>query len=250
MSVNIKNFKNVLKKSTLNFSLDTVQINLYKDRIVSKMTTNTSDAIVMLNVDNNVISGINENHEIQLNFVEPNNTLVPYINLLNDEDEVDISFHKEKITIKSQSFKSDVFFCDPSIVSVFNRPENREHKPIFVIDIDDDFIEKFEMIKKIGARFGKIYFTVKDNILKMETTDKTILYSNNLSFDLGEFKHKDFSFCFDYRNVVNTMSSIGSEYGDFKMGIIKAPDSDETGMLTFINKDKSEKYYLLSKLDI
>ena len=97
MKVNVENFKNVLKKATLNNSIDTVQLLIGPQKIKSKMISGDNTCITILDIDNNVVD-IKE--ELEFNFSEPSQQLLPYLNLI-DEDEVEIIVKNEKIILKN-----------------------------------------------------------------------------------------------------------------------------------------------------
>lgn len=251
MNININELKKVLKKATLNLSLDSVQLNLTRDKIKAKMVTNANDAIVLLDIPNSVITDIKEHDEHQFNFNDPNQSLTPYIGLIEDDQQTDINIQQEKITLTTGNLKSNIFFCDPSVVAVFTREGIQQaRKYMAEFQLTEEFINQFNMIKKIGMRFGKVYFSVLDKKFLMETTDKTNRFSNGLRFDLFPIKEDDLSLCFDYKNFVNVMSSIDDDYASFKFHIMSSPDNPEMGLI-YLNKiDDSEKYYLMSKTDI
>lgn len=249
MNINIDEFKNVLKKATINFSLDSVQLNFTKDKIKSKMVTNSNDAIVILNLDNNVIPDIKENDEHQFNFHDPNASLIPYIGLIESGEQTSINILQEKIVLSTNNLKSNIFFCSPAVVSVFQRDNMKlDKKSLVEFPLDDTFIKQFNMIKKIGMRFGKVYFSVLKNKFVMETTDKTNRFSNGIKFEVFDIKSADLNVCFDYKNFVNIMSSI-DDYESFKFHMIYVPES-EMGMIYFNKIDNSERYFLMSKKDI
>ncbi len=250
MNINISEFKDVLKKATINFSLDSVQLNFTRDRVKSKMVTNGNEAIVILDLPNTVIPGITEFDEHQFNFTEPNSNLVPYIGLIDDNEQANIEILREKIVLSSGNLKSNIFFCDPTTVAVFNRDNIKDAGSVCDFKLTAEFIEQFNMIKKIGMRFGKIYFCSKNKELVMETTDKTNRFSNGLKFNLFDIESADFSICFDYKNFVNVMSSIDDDYENFELHIIISPTNPDMGFI-YLNKiDNSERYYLMSKNDI
>lgn len=250
MNINISEFKNVLKKATINFSLDSVQLNFTRDKVKSKMVTNGNDAISILDLPNTVIPDITEFDEHQFNFSDPNSSLIPYIGLIDDNEQANVEILREKIVLSSGNLKSNLFFCDPNSVGILARDNIKDANSICDFKLTDDFIEQFNMIKKIGMRFGKIYFCNKDKKLAMETTDKTNRFSNGLKFDLFDIESVDFDICFDYKNFVNVMSAIDDDYENFELHIIISPTNPDMGFI-FLNKiDNSERYYLMSKSDI
>lgn len=247
MQINVKELKNVLRKATLNFSLDSVQLNISSEKISSRMTTQANNAIIILNMDNNVIPSLRA--DVTLNFQDPNKTLTPYLALINDDDTTDILIEPEKIILVTGNQKANVFFCSPMVVSTFERDRVRAGTAYFTeFDLTDDFMRQFAMIKKIGPGFGKIYFSVDDNKLIMETTDKTNMYAGGLKFELHDVNEPSLSMCFDYRNFINVMSSIGEDYEAFKMALTFVRDAG-LGMAYLSKDDGSEKYYLMSTND-
>ena len=248
MQINIEEFKDVLKKATINFSLDSVQLVVTADKIKSKMTTNSNDAVVVLDIENKVMPG--NAGELQFNFQDPNQSLLPYLGLIEEGQETDINIKPEKIVLTTGNLKSNIFFCSPQVVSVFGREGVRPGTTYFTeFALNDDFIRQFNMVKKIGMRFGKIYFGVSSNIMVMETTDKTNRFSNGLKFELYRQKFENMSLCFDYKNLTNVMSSIGDDYSDFILHVTYMKEAD-LGMIYLCKNDESEKYFLMSKQDL
>jgi len=241
MNINVVNFKDVLKKATLNFSIGSVQLVFEDGKIKSSMISESRNAIVVIHVDNDVISG----DGVEFNFSSPSENLVPFLNLV-DEEEVDIEIRTEKIVMRDGRQKQSIHFCSPTIVSTFGSRAAREGTTYFTaIEIDGRFVDMFSKIKKIGSRFGKIYFTVDNGKLFIETTDKTNRFSNNLKFELMSVGSDDLTMCFDYTDFSNLMSVIGNRE-DFKMHFAYVEDQ-EMGMIYITSSDDSENYYLMSK---
>jgi len=242
MNINILNFKNVIQKSTLNFSIPSVQLKFEDDKIKSSMISDSRDVIVIVDIENTVISA----NDIEFNFSEPSVNLIPFLNLV-DEDEADINIKNEKIILKSGSQKSDVHFCSPTVVGIFGSREPKEGIEYFTkIDIDDTFVENFKKLKKIGSRFGKIYFIVDNKKFLIETTDKTNRFSNSLKFNIIDIENEDLTMCFDYQNLSNLMMVIGDRVDEFVMEFAYI-EEQEKGMLYAYTSDNSENYYLMSK---
>ena len=84
MNINVTELKKFLKKATLNYSIDSVQMNISKERVVSKMITPSSDAIAILNMDNTILPNISTRDSIVFNFSEPSTTILPYLNLIDE----------------------------------------------------------------------------------------------------------------------------------------------------------------------
>lgn len=247
MNINIIPFKTLLKKATLNHSIDNVQMIISSDSIKSKMISSSSDAIAILNVTNDIIPSVKKTDTLVFNFSEPNTTLVPFLNLIEEGQETQVKIAEEKITLTTERQKSNIFFCSPHVVSVFEGDSPREDIEYFKeTSIDDDFISDFNKIKKIGAKFGKIYFGVSNNMLYIETCDKQNRFSNGLKIDICEVEYDDMSMCYDFKNVVNALSLIDSDDFIIKFAYVT---EQELGMVALIKSDESEKYFLMSKTD-
>lgn len=246
MNINTENFKLFLKKATLNYMIDSVQMSFTKELVSSKMISSSSDAISILNVENGILPNISKNDNIVFNFSEPNASLVPYLNLIDDDEDTEIKIFEEKITLVQRNQKSNIFFCSPYVVSVFEADAPRSDIDYFTsIDIDEDFMTAFNKIKKIGSKFNKVYFGVDNNTLYIETSDKQNRFSNGLRIDLSECEFDDMSICFDFKNITNAIGILGN---DFSMNIAYVKEQ-ELGMLSISNEDETEKYYLMSKRD-
>lgn len=248
MRVNVENFKTILRKATLNMSIDTVQLNFTQNKIESKMITQHSDGIVLLDVPNDVIIGMTGNDDFQFNFNEPNQYVMPFLNLI-DEEEANLFVHENRITLTVGRQRSNLFFCAPTVVSVFTAGA-----PLASIDyfhevaVDEEFINTFKKIKKVGTRFGRVYFNVEGGVLSIEATDKRNTVSNTLKFELSEIEQTDLVICFDYGNFAKLMAIVEEDFENFMMKLSYLEDR-ELGMISMQKTDDSENYFLMSKVD-
>jgi hypothetical protein len=249
MVINTSALKEFLKKATLNYCINNVQIIVAKDKVSSKMISSPSDVITILNIDNEILPGIKATDNLVLNFDEPNANIVPYLNLIDDDEETNINIRDEKITLVQGKVKSNIFFCSPQVVNVFEADAPRSDIDYFYeMKFDDDFIKTFGQIKKIGPKFNKVYFGVADKMLYIETSDKQNRFSNGLRIDLCDVDYQDMSMCFDFKNIVNLMTVLNGSSDDFTCKFAYVAEQ-ELGMLAVSNEDDSEKYYLMSKRD-
>jgi len=242
MIINIEKFKELLRKATVNYSIESVQLNFEKGLVESKMISSASDVIAILKTENDVLPELKT--DMSFSFADPAQNLLPYLNLI-DEAETVIKVSEEKITLLTGHQSSHVFFCSPQIVSVFGHTEPKASFPVFhQVKVDKSFNDTFEKIKKIGSKFGKVYFGVDKGSFYIETSDKTNKFSNSFRVDLSQVKYSDVSICLDYKNIVNLMSIIESD--DFTMEFYYVKERG-LGMVRTSNKSGSENYYLMSK---
>jgi len=243
MKLNVENLKDVMKKSTLNYLIQSIQLKFTEKKIVSNMITGSMDAVIMHEMENNVIQ-MKPKDEFIFNFSEPNINIKSYIDLI-DEELVDLIINDTKIQVISKDQKMIFHFCSPDFVASYkgNAPEIDE---FFYDDvITDELMKKFDKIKKIAGKFGKVYFSIIDNELFIEATDKTNSFANSLKCSLGKVKHKDVTLCFDFKNVNAFLSLINKRHTDFKIKL-HVTKNEEGGILYFENADSSEKYYFVS----
>jgi hypothetical protein len=246
MIIDTKEFVNVLRKATMNFSIGTVQLLFENGKVQSKMISETSDTVVLLNVDNNVFQA---NDYIDFNFLNPDINLIPFINLI-DTDEADINITEEKITLINGNQKSNIHFCSPQIVNVFGSDDVKKDTEYFLtLDIDDTFIDAYTKIKKIGNQFNNVYFNVEDGKFMMETSDRTNRYSNSLKIELvNDVEEADLSMRYNFRTFINLMTVINGDADNFSINFTYIREQDR-GMLYAEKNDSSEKYILMSSAE-
>jgi len=245
MKVKIGSLKNVMKKATLNYVIPSVQLKFKNSKIISNMVTQSMDAVIMLNLDNNILD-IPPSDSFSFNFSDPNINVKPYIDLV-DEDLVDADVSDEDIKIKTDKKQKLCFhFSSPDFVSSYSGTKPEIDEWFFEQEIDDEMMDKFNKIKKIAGKFGKIYFTIKDKILSVEATDKQTKFANSMKFELGKVDKKDISLCFNFSNINALLSLIKNSYSDFKFKI-HITENEKGGMVLFKRKDASENYYFVSK---
>jgi hypothetical protein len=242
MKINLKNFENVLRKATINFSIETVQLK-FGEFIKSNLKSNEGNCISILNLPNNVLDIKNE--EFVFNFTEPNQNVLPYVQSF-DSDEVDISMDSNfmKLILGRQIIK--LGFCSDTVVKLLGVDRVKEDVDwFFEMEINDEFMNQFEKIKKIGARFGKIYLYIDGKHVYMETADRTNPYSNGLKFELATTERADLVLSFSYKDLVNLMSVIDITK-NFKAKF-QYMEEQTLGMMYVFSADYSEKYCILSQ---
>jgi len=243
MKINIDNFKEVLKKATINNIIKTVQLKFRDGKITSSMISDDNAAISILNVDNDVLT---TDDEVDFNFSEPETEVKPYLKVF-DNNEVEIKLYKNKILLRDTNQQTNINYCNPIIVTLFGKQDVKEDANwFFETKIDEDFIRAFNKIKKIGPKFGRVYFEIDNEKFIIETTDKTNEFSNGLKFSLANAKKvENICLCFTYNDISSIMSVINNDSENFKIKFTYN-EAQELGLLYIYSLDGSEKYCLFS----
>jgi len=242
MQINIKNFKDVVTKATMNFSIETLQLR-FGDRIESDMINGNGTSISILNVENNVLD-ISE--ELVFNFGDPSNNLIPFIALFDNET-VELSLTDVFMKFKDGQQITKVGFCSDAAVKRLGTDDVQDVDWFYEMPIDEDFIAKFDKIKKIGSRFGKVYFAVDNNRLFIETADKTNRYSNGVKFQLADIEMSDLSLAYVYNDMVNFFHCIQMDIDkNFTLKIAYQEDQG-LGCVYAFSEESNEKYALISR---
>jgi hypothetical protein len=117
---------------------------------------------------------------------------------------------------------------------------------IYDFNMNEDFAKIFNKVKKIGSKFGKIYFMVIDEVLSVVATDNQNSFSNILKIEIAELpKVPNLNVCFDYKNISNFFSLLTN---DFSV-ILAYVEERKLGMLEAANENK-EKFFIMSKKDV
>ena len=212
MKINLTNLEDVLKKATLNFSIETLQLRC-GDTIESDMRSNDGNSISLLKLPNDILD---TNEELSFNFSDVAQNVMPFIQLF-DNEEIDIDIYEGSagagyMVLKDGRQKSRISFCYPTVPKRLGTPDVKQDVDwFFEIDVDEEFMKRFDKIKKIGARFGKVYLDVKDKKVFLETADKDNQHSNGLKFHLDDIDRDDLSLCFSFKDMVNLMNVIDIE---------------------------------------
>jgi len=243
MLAKVEGFKNIVRKSTLNLSFDSTQILFNNEKITSKMVSRDYSAVVILDLPNDVFSNVMG--EMEFNFVQPNQNLMPFLNLFDDEDEIEIIPNDNFITVKKDKHNVRIMLSVSKAVSTFNH-SIVNMKPFVTLPIDDDFIDSYNKIKKIGPKFGKIYFNVEDGVLYIETTNREEVFSNSLKLKITDVNSPDTQLCFNYKNFVNAMTLINGNHNEFELKLFTVNVSDSMMGAVSIENGAKEQYYLAS----
>jgi hypothetical protein len=245
MKLNVVEFQNVLRKSTFNFSIETANLNITEGRIASSMINKYNTGITIIDIENKAITEMEDVKEMVFNFMDPDQNLMPFLNLI-DVPEVRLKVFEDKIAIFVGRQKQTIHFCTPQKKRMFHSEATLRSQEYFAnMDLaDGSFFEMWSKIKKVGTRFGKVYFNVEKENLTVESTDKTNKFSNSIKFILSKLEGvSDLSLCFEFTDIANLMKIIGM---DFSFGFSYSDDHG-LGLLHASKEDGSENFFLMSK---
>lgn len=242
MLINIKNFREVITKATMNFSIETLQLR-FSDRIVSDSINGNGTSISILDVENNVL----DTHEgLVFNFADPANNVIPFIQLF-DSEEVNLSLTDLFMKFKDGSQITKVGFCSDRAVKRLGTDDVKDVEWFYDLEIDQDLINNFDKIKKIGSRFGKVYISVDNKRLFLETADKVNRYSNAVKFKLADIDMDNLSLAYVYQDMCNFFHCIEMDLE--KNFTLKVSFDNEQGLgcIYAFSEHGNEKYSLISR---
>lgn len=244
MILNVTDFQVFLKKATLNWHIQSVHVKIKDGKVFSNMMSSDQNGVTMLAVPNTILPDLKE--ETDLYFADPNVQVKTYLDLF-DEDEVHCEIHDNRMVLGSGKQESVIHFCSPDFVSTFGASEP-DIEYFYQLPLDVTVFSMFKKAQKIAAKFGKMYFSVEKNKFYMEAVDKTNRFSNGVRFELDRVKHSDLESWYDFKYINAVLGIIGDNPGDFQANFAFL-DEQNAGMIQFVNQAKSEKYFLMSRIE-
>ena len=248
--VNIEKFLTLLKKGTLNFSIDNIGMDFRGTEY--RVGMRSSNAILIVEGPNDIITDIAPTDSWELNFSDPSRNVKPYFDLVipDENGDAEIKMSNGKITLKSSEQKSNIFFCSEHLITKFDSEGPKsEGDEVFTTTITEDFTDKFALIRKIAGSFGKVYFSASEGTMNLETTDKTNPLANGMSLSIGNTEYDDVDICFDFKTINNMFTILNGDATEYKIRIGYMPRTSG-GMISFVKNDNSERYYILSTREI
>jgi len=241
MNINVEPFKDFMKKATLNYLLDDVQLVISPDRAKSKMTTETEDVVVFIDKENDVIEGLPD--ELSLNFNEPKN-VTKQLNFI-DGGQGNFRPSADKVVVKAGKQKSTFYLCSPVVVHIFERTFREDEIDFFLeVSVDEEFIDMATKIKRFGSAFKEVYFSVENGKMYIESVDKTNDFCDSLKFQICDVDSDDCFLGFTMKNFDRLIDLIKADCEDYTIKFHKS-DKNE-GILFTSRNDGSEIYVLMS----
>ena len=244
MQLHINNFIEFIRKATLNFTIDGISINVSKDKIQSCMMNSSKNVITSITQSNNIILGLSDSDEVELNFISPSSNVIPYLNLAST-DLVDIELNDNMLALNSKDVNSKIHFCVNSILNI-GQPDlvkNLDSKKFFTSLKADNLKLAFNKIKSIASKFKKLYFTVFNKKLYIETTDKNSAYENSVKIELSKLDFIDLIMCFDFNSLHNLFTIIEDD------DIIRLSWNEEVNAGFLMVDSGSNRYVITSQIE-
>ena len=260
MKINVKKFSEVLKKATLFYLCDFTQLVLSKDKINCGITNQNKTFIIKLNLDNDIFIDFDKD-KIELNIIDPGQTIIPYIQLF-DKEIVDSKYtilrddiiQNIKLSDKETKTSMKLNFAEPMITRIYKSSIKDDTQYLYEQDIDENFIDIYEKIKKISSRTNKIYFQVEKNKIYIEAGDKSVEFTNSVKIELNDVKGDDTNIFFDFKTFASALSVLdyGNKKYKFKLAVKNKKIGNEikaVGIFYILSDDKSEEYFIASNTE-
>jgi hypothetical protein len=248
MKININNFSKLLRKSTLNYGIESLQLRFSEGRIKCDSINQSGTSISILNVPNDVID---VNDEIIFNFTDPSQQVIPYFKLYAADgiEDIDIQIEELFLLINDSQHKeySKITFAVPKSIKRLGTDDVKNVDWFYEVPIDKEMIKKFEKIKAIGSRFGKVYIDLVDTNLYVNTCDKTNRYSAGQKFQIGTVDMHDLSLAYTYVDAVNFFHCIEMDIEKNFMMKIAYQEDQKLGCVYAYSENGEEKYSLISR---
>jgi hypothetical protein len=234
MKLNVEEFRQLVHITTANYLMNNLHLCIKPDIITSAMKSNEG-AVSKISIPNNVILDMRDRSQVDFYFNDIKTNVLPYLALLKDKT-MEMKMLENGFSMVDGKSKVKLLFCDASVVSIATKtnPNIKFNIEFSYEAIEDAYID----IRKIAARFGKIYIGRKDNVLYMETKDGD--YSNSIKADIGDSNGEDFEVWFDFKTFNNVFTTLNEDF-IFNMEYIKERD---VGMIFWkYEKDDFYKQY-------
>ena len=247
--INVVLFLDLLKRASCNYSIENVKMVFTSTSY--RVGLRGQNSLIILSGDNDIISDIAPEDEWELNFSMVQKNIKPYFDLIiaDDAGQVEIIMKEDKVIMKSLTNQTvDLHMCVSRTIDTYDRDTPKDNgEVVYETPISEQFIDTYQIIKKIASGFGKVYFSVKDGELFIEATDKTNSVTNGIIMKIGDTDYQDLSIPFEFKTFNNILTLVNGDYEQFSFRIGFIPKVN--GAIVSFIKDIdgiTEKYYQLS----
>ena len=178
MKINLSNFKKVIKKATLNGSIDNLQLKFDNGRIKSQMVSSTRVAVTMLDVENDVFDS-NKNFTLNFFVVE---YFLSFLNAFDqDECKAEITDDYEMIIRYANQIERLQLFEENSIKQNILNKEPEDFKYFLTLSFDNELKAVFKKIISLGKKYKQSmhpHALLENNIFSLNLSDCGNSHSN------------------------------------------------------------------------
>lgn len=248
MELNIKNFITTIKKSTINHMNDYCQFQFKDNKISWSLINQEQNIISRGNIENNIISGINE--DLEINMSTPEINVIPYLQMFQNEC-VDVKYTKLRaqiasvLKLKDDDITATINLSEPVISRYFSKTANNLNVA-FKTEIDASFKSSFDKIKKIAARTNKIYLISENGCFFIESGDRSIKYVNSVRVEIQNAEKASQSFVSQY--IYKNVQALFSVLSDDTTYFLELLTNGKAYISYIYSDNKSEEYYIMPQL--
>lgn len=249
MKINVPKFRNLIKKTTLNYSIDCLQLNFDPKQVKSAMISGNRDVLTNICLDNDFIAGMASEDRITLSFSDPAGKVSRYLDIAPEEVDITIE-ENNKITLNIGDRSVDIFMVDDSIIKNHISQRTAKEMTYFIsLPVNAEFYAIFDAHKKIAPYYGKIYFGVQNGKFFIESTDRTNSGINRMTDNICNVETDNMVMCFEFRNFLNLITVIEEANVNNKQFDLNFTYSkkDDRGLIYAVSKDNSERYFIVSR---
>lgn len=252
-------FLNAISKCSVGSTFDFFQMIVSKDSVKSGTTNANQSLVSILKFQNNFLDGIKESEVLEFNFISPAASIIPQAKLFsNNELKCSLGFSKGvavskvKVTEKETKTSATWNMGVPNASLIFsNNSKLKAFEPFVELEINKDFIEVAEAIRKAGSSSNKVYFTTLKNALRIEATDYKNDFSSNFNKTLTtldlEPAYQHLIMCYDAPMFFSVLKQLDLAK-EFTCKIIYKTDR-KIAALMISCPDESEIYFMPSVIE-
>jgi len=241
VQLNVNNFKSLIKKGTVHHVIDNIKLVFTPQHAISAMRG--TDLISVVKAPNNVLTGLKRQDEIDFCFVNPIANVLPYLDILRGET-VAVTIEQGYIELKEPPHVVRISLFHQNVVTPFDSDRQPNIDFFVSFNPDERFANFIDKTKRVCATHGRIFLGVKDGFLYVRAGGAANELASEIKLNLVESDHEDVELNFNYKSFINLVGLIDPEFGIS----VSYDQEQELGLLKVENPDKSEVYYIMSRI--
>jgi len=195
VELNVSNFKNLIKRGTVNYAIDNAKLIFTPAKAACAMRG--TDLISSVTIDNDVLTGLKRDDEIEFCFVNPLNNVLPYLEILRG-DMVTASIKDSCIELAEDPHKVKLTLFHPNVVTPFDTSKRPQIDFFVSFVINEQFINFLDKTKRVCASVGRIYLGVKNGYLYARAGGAANELTSEISLNLVKSGFKDVELNFNF----------------------------------------------------